>query len=585
MTTAMPTLSAASGAAVLPGDHRRGVGPVAAPVRRVGGDTEAGRDVGPALVGPSVALAHADAVTTAMAALARSITSAVEWPAGDRRELLRRLDHAVDGLAVVRAAVLVAESESGAWQHTGDRSAAASRGRTSRLGERAAATQVRQAEQLGAVPAVAAAVTDGRIPLQHAAIIAKVATTGSPAQQRAAQSAEGQEHLLELARREDLGTFATTVARWSATTDPAGVERDHQQQRSERFVHVVDTARGTLVKGQLDLMSGQRFRRALEALSPRPAADDDRDPGQRAADALDAMSVKVLGLLDSKPGAHVPPQISMILTEETWVAARAERDRRRRATVPADRPTEKASPIVPPGGDRSAIRPSSDSAEAEDAVTADGLTDGQCYPPATLEDGTPVPVSELAAAMCDCEVTRIVVDATGVPLDLGRTERLFSGPQRRAVIARDRECAWPDCQMNARWCQIHHIRWWERDAGPTSVDNGVLLCSFHHHEVHRRDLSVERDGPGSTGSPPGATRPPPSPGDVVTRATYTFRDRSGGTIGESPGDAPMPVRDVVRGADRSGAPRSSVEPPDELPLTWTTDSFTGGRVPTWFVTA
>ena len=44
----------------------------------------------------------------------------------------------------------------------------------------------------------------------------------------------------------------------------------------------------------------------------------------------------------------------------------------------------------------------------------------------------------------DCELTRIVINSAGVPLDLGRTERLFTGPQRKAVNARDRECAWPD---------------------------------------------------------------------------------------------------------------------------------------------
>ena len=79
------------------------------------------------------------------------------------------------------------------------------------------------------------------------------------------------------------------------------------------------------------------------------------------------------------------------------------------------------------------------------------------YAPATLEDGTPVPSNELGVVMCDCELTRIVINADGVPLDLGRTERLFTGPQRKAVIARDRECVWPDCHAHARWCHIHHL--------------------------------------------------------------------------------------------------------------------------------
>jgi hypothetical protein len=49
--------------------------------------------------------------------------------------------------------------------------------------------------------------------------------------------------------------------------------------------------------------------------------------------------------------------------------------------------------------------------------------------------------------------------------------------------------------MPAPWCEVHHIQWWTH-GGPTSVDNGVLLCSRHHHAVHSGswDISVEDDG-------------------------------------------------------------------------------------------
>ena len=82
------------------------------------------------------------------------------------------------------------------------------------------------------------------------------------------------------------------------------------------------------------------------------------------------------------------------------------------------------------------------------------------------------------------------VDADGVPLDLGRTQRLFSGEQRRAVLARDRECIWPSCHLPARWCEIHHLKWWERDGGPTSVDNLVLLCGRDHRALHAGRLEA-----------------------------------------------------------------------------------------------
>lgn len=54
---------------------------------------------------------------------------------------------------------------------------------------------------------------------------------------------------------------------------------------------------------------------------------------------------------------------------------------------------------------------------------------------------------------------------------------------RRAITARDGGCTAPGCSIPAPWCEAHHIQHWE-DGGPTSVDNGTLLCSHHHHAVH-----------------------------------------------------------------------------------------------------
>ena len=44
---------------------------------------------------------------------------------------------------------------------------------------------------------------------------------------------------------------------------------------------------------------------------------------------------------------------------------------------------------------------------------------------------------------------------------------------RRAVILRDRKCAWPRCGRPAVYCDVHHLRHKE-DGGETSVDNLVL---------------------------------------------------------------------------------------------------------------
>ena len=506
---------------------------------------------------------RAAGVTSAMLLLADAVAGAGVWSTQVRRDVLAQLERSIDGLVAARAAVLVAEKESGAWQGAGDRSFEAWWGRTSRGGQRSASTQVRAAEQLDAVPAVVEAVTQGRIGLDHAVIIARVAAAGTSAQRDAAQSPQGQQELVGLAERLDAGTFATTAARWAASVDPAALEADHQGQRAARYLHVVDTKRGTVIKGLLDCAAGHRLTLALEAVTPKPGADDDREPEQRRADALDTIATSILSSADTKPGAHVPPQVTLILTEQTWLAARAERQRQRSSRAafgfgPAD---DNAAGSGTGGLDLDFDSTGADTGDGP--WTAEAVAVG--YLPATLEDGTPVPVSELAIAMCECDVTRVVIDADGVPMDLGRTERVFTGVHRRAVIARDRECAWPDCHAHARWCQIHHLRWWERDLGPTSVENGMLLCNFHHHEVHRRDLSITRHPlRGRTGTAAVRAR------GAMARVGYDFREPNGHLIG-----APPPTSNPPLPTPRLSSPPPSPSPTADLDFIPTADCCAG----------
>lgn len=100
-------------------------------------------------------------------------------------------------------------------------------------------------------------------------------------------------------------------------------------------------------------------------------------------------------------------------------------------------------------------------------------------------DGMPQPVSAgaLRRAAADAEVVPAVLGGKSEVLDWGRRHRLFSQEQRLALVERDGGCAW--CNAPPSWCEAHHIRWWDRDSGPTDLSNGVLLCSRCHHRVHR----------------------------------------------------------------------------------------------------
>ncbi len=84
---------------------------------------------------------------------------------------------------------------------------------------------------------------------------------------------------------------------------------------------------------------------------------------------------------------------------------------------------------------------------------------------------------------CDADLIPLVLGGEGQILDIGRAGRLFPPHMRRALVARDRGCAFPDCTVPASWCEAHHLAPWSR-GGATSIDNGVLLCAHHHHTIH-----------------------------------------------------------------------------------------------------
>ncbi len=106
-----------------------------------------------------------------------------------------------------------------------------------------------------------------------------------------------------------------------------------------------------------------------------------------------------------------------------------------------------------------------------------------------LDTGAPIPAADLRRVLCDAGVLPVVLDSTGVPLDVGRLRRVVSRELRRAVQVRDIGCAFPGCTRPAAWCQVHHLAHWV-DNGTTSLANAVLLCGHHHRVIHRNQWTV-----------------------------------------------------------------------------------------------
>ena len=113
---------------------------------------------------------------------------------------------------------------------------------------------------------------------------------------------------------------------------------------------------------------------------------------------------------------------------------------------------------------------------------------------ATLEgQSAPVSLQTAKRHLCHADIIPMLFADDGEPIRLGRTRRTFTRAQRRALAARDGGCRFPGCPAPPAWCEAHHIIEWLRDAGLTDIDNGILLCRFHHLLIHNNGWSITRE--------------------------------------------------------------------------------------------
>jgi hypothetical protein len=102
---------------------------------------------------------------------------------------------------------------------------------------------------------------------------------------------------------------------------------------------------------------------------------------------------------------------------------------------------------------------------------------------ATLGDGSSLTPGAARRLACNAALVPAVLGGDSEPLDLGRTRRLFTPAQRRALRIRDKRCRAEGCDIPAEWTEAHHLQPWQA-GGRTELANGILLCPFHHHLIH-----------------------------------------------------------------------------------------------------
>ncbi|WP_121257655.1 HNH endonuclease signature motif containing protein [Nocardioides ferulae] len=105
---------------------------------------------------------------------------------------------------------------------------------------------------------------------------------------------------------------------------------------------------------------------------------------------------------------------------------------------------------------------------------------------AGLSTGDQISISQLRRLACEHSLLPAVLDGESQVLDLGRNQRLFTGPQRIAMGLAHHQCQARGCTVPAAWCEAHHKNPWVK-GGRTDLADGALLCPWHHHRAHDSD--------------------------------------------------------------------------------------------------
>jgi len=136
------------------------------------------------------------------------------------------------------------------------------------------------------------------------------------------------------------------------------------------------------------------------------------------------------------------------------------------------------NPVTGTGGERFQVMVHLD----QEVLGPDGAWAG------TLEDGTRVSAETLRRVACDCGL--VAVGRDGEALNIGRRARSIPPAIRRALMLRDRGCAFPGC-THTGFLHGHHVEHWLH-GGETSLANVVLLCSLcrRRHNVHYADCRI-----------------------------------------------------------------------------------------------
>ena len=267
--------------------------------------------------------------------------------------------------------------------------------------------------------------------------------------------------------------------------DPDRADRGFDPDDLERrYTHVTVHSDGWVdVRGRFDPVTGAWIKAALDAAS-------------KPAPTVTAPLAEALDRLDGAPGGEGVERAGGAAPDTgagggagrgaTPVGGVRVRDERTAPQRRADALAGLLKSGAAGDGDASSAggpAPGGQGARVIVTTTAEALAGTPGAAPAHCETtGRSLTTAALRTIACSASLQAVRLSCEGADakvLSLGRTVRLFTAAQRRAVLARDGGCVIPGCTSPPGWWEAHHVHEWAA-GGPTDVDSGVLVCTRHH---------------------------------------------------------------------------------------------------------
>jgi hypothetical protein len=326
--------------------------------------------------------------------------------------------------------------DSGDWAPDGAHTASAWLSVRCRIPIAHARRHVSRSRQLCHLPAFARAWSNGEITSAHMDTVSRVRRDST-----AEQLGRDEQVLCDQATTLDFADFVKVISYWDQFADPDGAEDKDLERQVRRDVYLeesfeglwlgkmtLDPFTGATVSEELTRLEHELFEtdwaKARKDLGREPKLSDlERTSGQRRCDALQEMAIR--SKTAPANGRRPSPQFTVLIDFPTLFGRVCE-----------------------------------------------------------LAQGTVVTPGSLLPWLDEAIIERAVFGPKN-RVEVGETARLFTGATRRAIELRDRECTHPYCNRPASACQADHVIPYA-DGGPTTQENGRLLCGFHNRLRNQR---------------------------------------------------------------------------------------------------